>query len=126
MTRLANVARLVAVLALPLVGFAVGPAARAADPSAEVAAGLAVYEANCTACHGATGNGRGPAAIALKPKPVDFTVATWWTGKTDEQLVASIKSGRPGTSMTPFTALSDADLANVVAYLRTLAAAPAP
>lgn len=106
--------------AVPLAALAVGPAF-AADP----AAGKVVYQANCTACHGERGDGRGPAAIALKPKPVDFTQATFWAGRTDEQLVASIKGGRPGTAMTPFTALSDAELQNVVAYLRTLGATTA-
>lgn len=123
----------VSTAALVLVAMLLGVAATAgqtyaADAAAagDVASGLAVYQANCTACHGSAGNGRGPAAIALKPKPTDFTVAAWWVDKTDAQLVASVKSGRPGTSMTPFSALSDAELANVVAYLRTLGAAPAP
>jgi mono/diheme cytochrome c family protein len=93
--------------------------ALAADP----AAGKAIYAANCTACHGVAGDGKGPAAIALRPKPTDFTVAAWWADKTDEQLVATIRSGRPGTSMTGFTQIPEADVANVVAYLRTF---PAP
>ena len=101
---------------LPSVVFAAGPAASAGDPTA----GKSVYAANCTACHGGAGNGRGPAAIALTPPPTDFTSATWAAGRSDTDLVLAIKSGRPGTSMTAFTTLSDADLANVVAYLRTL------
>ena len=86
--------------------------------AADTAAGKAIYQANCTACHGTGGNGKGPAAIALTPKPADFTAAAYWQGKTDEQVAASIKSGRPGTSMTGFTQLSDSDLANVTSYLR--------
>ncbi len=87
----------------------------------DAAAGKALYAANCTACHGAAGNGKGAAAIALNPKPADFTSATFWAGKADDQVAASIKSGRPGTGMTAFTQLSDGDLANVTAYLRTFA-----
>lgn len=90
----------------------------AADP----AAGKVLYSASCTACHGTTGNGKGPAAIALKPKPSDFTVATWWVGRTDEQLATAIRAGRPGTSMAPFTELTDPEMADLVAYLRTFAA----
>lgn len=89
--------------------------------AADLAAGQALYVANCTACHGAKGDGNGPAAVALTPKPANFTAATFWASKTDEQLIATIRGGRPGTSMTGFTTLSDADLANVVAWLRTLA-----
>lgn len=94
--------------------------ALAADP----AAGKALYAASCTACHGGAGNGKGPAAIALKPKPTDFTNAAWWTGKTDAELATAIRAGRPGTSMTPFTELTDAEVADLVAYLRTFATSP--
>lgn len=92
-------------------------AALAGDPEA----GKALYTASCTACHGSSGNGKGPASIALKPKPNDFTVVTYWEGKTDEQLVTAIRAGRPGTSMTPFTELSDPEVADLIAYLRTFA-----
>ena len=95
--------------------------AHVADP----AAGKALYAANCTACHGAAGDGKGPAAIALKPRPPDFMSAAFWAGRTDEQTATSIRAGRPGTTMTPFTQLSTSDVAAVVAYLRTLAP-PAP
>lgn len=94
----------------------------AADP----AAGRTLYAASCTACHGTAGNGKGPAAVALKPRPTDFTNAAWWTGKTDEQLTVSIRAGRPGTSMTPFTELTDAEVADLVAYLRTFSTPAAP
>lgn len=95
--------------------YAVANPAFAADPDA----GKAIYAANCTACHGGTGNGKGAAAIALTPKPTDFTAAAFWAGRTDAQVAGSVRSGRPGTSMTGFTQLSDADLADVTAYLRT-------
>lgn len=100
------------------VAFAADPvASSAADP----AAGGVLYAASCTACHGAKGDGKGPAAIALKPKPTDLTASAWWVGKTDEQLIVAIRAGRPGTSMAPFTELSDAEVLNLVAYLRTFA-----
>ncbi len=98
-------------------------AALATNPAfaADSAAGKSVYDANCTACHGTSGNGKGAAAIALNPKPTDFTNAAFWTGRTDAQVSASIKSGRPGTSMTAFTQLSTADLDNVTAYIKGFA-----
>ncbi len=95
-------------------------AAQAADP----VAGQVVFAANCTACHGKLGDGKGPAAVALKPKPTDFTAAGWWTAdRTDASLAAVIRSGKPGTGMSGFTQFSDADVANLVGYLRTLAPA---
>lgn len=37
------------------------------------AAGRAVFEANCVACHGTTGRGDGPAAVGMRPRPADLT-----------------------------------------------------
>jgi high-affinity iron transporter len=90
-------------------------AALAADPTA----GRTLYAASCTACHGAAGDGNGAAAVALKPRPTDFTSAEFWASRTDAQVATSIRTGRPGTSMTAFAGLTDADVANLVAYLRT-------
>lgn len=90
--------------------------ALAADP----AAGKAVYEANCTSCHGLAGDGKGPAAIALPKKPTDFTQATYWATKTDTDVAALIRAGKPGTPMAAFTQLTDEQVSNTVAYLRSL------
>jgi high-affinity iron transporter len=93
---------------------------RAADASA----GKLVYTANCTACHGVAGDGRGPAAVALRPPPTDFTAPGWGASRTDDALGAAIRNGTPGTSMTPFTRLTDTQLADLVAYVRVLSGAP--
>jgi len=81
--------------------------------------GQAVYMANCTACHGKNADGQGPAGSALRPKPTDFTSASWWEGRTDSGLKANIKNGKPGTAMMGFAHLSDEDIVAIVAYLRT-------
>ncbi len=94
--------------------------ALAADP----AAGRAVFEANCTACHGLAGDGKGPAALALKVKPADFTQAVWWSTRTDTDVAASIRAGKPGTPMVAFSSLTDVQVADLVAYLRSLSKAP--
>lgn len=93
--------------------------ARAAD--AEV--GKALYQANCTACHGLLGDGKGPAAVALKPKPTDLTAEAFWTGRVDATVAGAIRTGKPGTSMTAFTQFSEIDVENLVAYLRSFAPA---
>lgn len=85
----------------------------------DTAAGERIYVANCMACHGMEGDGKGPAAAALQPPPADFTAASFWEGRTDDQLKSIIKSGKPGTSMMPFANLSDTDLSNLVAFLKT-------
>jgi high-affinity iron transporter len=88
--------------------------------AADAERGKQVYTANCMACHGTQGNGQGPAAMALTPKPSDFTQAAFWDGRSDEALARAIKTGKPGTSMAPFPQLTEKDMASLVVYLKTL------
>lgn len=85
----------------------------------DVAKGKTTYSANCMACHGPAGDGAGPAAPALDPKPADFTDAAFWKDRSDDDLKSVIKSGKPGTTMAPFPQLTDDQLTDLVAYLRT-------
>ena len=102
--------------ALPVLvlGLALSSTAFAAD----AAKGKSVYTANCMACHGADADGKGPAAMALDPKPTDFTQAAFWDGRENKELKKIIRTGKPGTPMAPFPQLSDDDVANLIAYLR--------
>ena len=89
----------------------------------DAAAGNTSYDMYCATCHGATGVGDGPAAAALQPAPRNFTDATLMSGKTDEQLLEVIRNGSPGTGMTAWgSVLSEADQANILAYIRSLSA----
>ena len=86
--------------------------ARAAD----VGHGKEIYEVRCSPCHGQTGGGDGPAAAAIEPKPRNFRDPTFWNARTTPQLRLTVKQGRPGTLMAPFTGvLSDAEIDDVVA-----------
>lgn len=97
-----------------------------AAPSAD---GRALYNRFCLACHGTYGDGRGPAAPWLWPRPRDFTRGEYkWrttpTGSppTDDDLDRVIVYGVPGTSMHGFgPALSDTDVAALIEYLKSLA-----
>ena len=83
--------------------------------------GKAIYGSNCVACHGRSGDGKGPAAQAMRPAPTDFTTGEWWKGKTDAQIAAMIKNGTAGTPMVAFPKLSADELDDVVADMRRLA-----
>jgi mono/diheme cytochrome c family protein len=83
--------------------------------------GRAIYGSNCVACHGRSGDGKGPAAQAMRPAPTDFTTADWWRGKSDDQIAAMITSGREGTPMIAFPKLSEEELDDLVAYMKKLA-----
>jgi len=82
--------------------------------------GKAIYGSNCVACHGKAGDGKDPAAQAMRPAPTDFTAADWWKEKSDDQIAAMIKDGRAGTPMVAFPKLSADELDDLVAYMKKL------
>ena len=81
--------------------------------------GRKVAQINCVTCHGAKGKGDGAAAVALNPKPAD------WTSKTvqddsDGELFWKITTGRG--AMPAWRHLPENDRWALVRYIRTLAA----
>jgi len=80
--------------------------------------GERVYLERCSACHGEHGDGNGPAAAALDPRPQNFRDAAFWKNRTTAQLKQVVRQGKPGTLMAPFEGvLSDEEIDAVVAYL---------
>jgi cytochrome c553 len=84
--------------------------AAAADPPAP---GLAVYAQHCAACHGATGDGNGPASVWLFPRPRDFSAGQFKIKSTpgqslptDDDLLQSVTRGLAGSSMPSFSYLA--------------------
>ena len=47
----------------------------------------------CAACHGRTGHGDGAAAVALNPKPANFTDPVFWETRDRDRIVAVITDG---------------------------------
>ena len=81
-----------------------------------LAQGATVYAVNCVSCHGVNGDGNGPAATVLLPRPANFTVK-----QPDASRVhRALRDGVPGTAMPPWPALSDADQQAVTAFVRSL------
>ena len=58
-----------------------------------------IFDDRCTACHGADGDGKGPAAATMKPGPKDFRNPEWQKSVTDEKITKAIVSG--GQSVGP-------------------------
>ena len=82
--------------------------------------GKAIYEKNCLMCHGAKGNGDGPAAAMMKPRPEDF-LKPEIRKKSDAELLKTIESGRPGTPMPAWKdRLAPDQIQDVLAYIRSL------
>ena len=91
----------------------------AAQAAGDAVQGKKVYQSNCVACHGTEADGNGPAAPALRPPPADFTSAAFWGGRDDAKVKAVIRSGKPGTPMMAYGQLSDTQLDDLIAFLRS-------
>ena len=93
----------------------------------DVERGREVYEQWCSQCHGSEGDGQGPAAEYMIPRPRDFTTGLYQirstaTGElpTDEDILRVINEGMPGTTMPGWEEeLSGADREALVAYIKT-------
>jgi mono/diheme cytochrome c family protein len=90
-----------------------------------IAKGRALYQANCTACHGETGKGDGPGAGVLKPPPRDHTDYAYMSALSDKDIADVIRmggaiKGRP--LMPSHPAITGAAMDSLVAYIRTLSA----
>jgi mono/diheme cytochrome c family protein len=113
----------VAAVVVLLVG---GLVARGGDaqPKGDPAKGEALYKARCVTCHGPAGAGDGPTGKVLKDKPKDWTKGEGLKDFSDQQLADAIKKGGTAVGRSPamiaFPGLSDAEIQNVIAYIKTL------
>ena len=92
----------------------------------QLAEGEGLYAQRCVTCHGATGSDDGAAASMLSKLPPELGSFAWQAERSDAQIARAIRSGAPGTAMPPSRDLTDADLATMVAYVRTLAEKQTP
>jgi cytochrome c oxidase cbb3-type subunit I/II len=98
------------------------------DDPALRARGKQVYLANCTPCHGETGDGDGPLANTLSEAPAVLKNRTFEIHSTehealptDTDLFRTITRGVHGTGMPPWFALPEVDRWALVAYIKTIA-----
>jgi mono/diheme cytochrome c family protein len=98
----------IAVAAAPVVVLAAG----------DSGAGKLIYDKKCASCHGKTGEGNPAIAKSLKVelRPLGSKEVQ---SKSDDELRKLIVEGT--AKKKPVKGLTEEDLANVVAYLRTLA-----
>ena len=98
------------------------------DFSLHLKHGQAVYMKRCVQCHGVNGDGNGPTAVHMYPRPRDYTRAIFKFTSTPygskprrEDLVATVRRGITGTSMPSFDRISDKEVEAVVDYVLVLA-----
>ncbi len=97
-------------------------------PAAATAEADTIWTQRCTTCHGAGGKGDGAAAVALTPKPRDFTLAAWQASVTDEHIEKTILEGGQAVGLNMLM-VANPDLASkpdvvkaLRAHVRSLAA----
>ncbi|PKL77128.1 MAG: hypothetical protein CVV27_06750 [Candidatus Melainabacteria bacterium HGW-Melainabacteria-1] len=94
------------------------PTASVQAAAGNAANGKKLYAAQCTVCHGVLGKGDGPAGKSLKPPARDLSSGVFKYGSSDAALAKLIKTGK--SPMPGFANLSDQQLKDLVAYIRTL------
>jgi mono/diheme cytochrome c family protein len=97
-------------LVLILVG---GNALAQGDPQS----GKAVFNSKCKVCHGIDGKGNAAMAKALNVTFPDMTSKDFQS-KSDEALKKQITQG--GTKMKPIPGLTEQQISDVIAYVRSL------
>ncbi|MBI2559695.1 MAG: c-type cytochrome [Planctomycetes bacterium] len=97
-------------------------------PSFSPTDGKGIYEHRCAFCHGFEGDGNGPVADYLHPRPRDFTkglfkLRTTGTGELPlgENIFQVITWGMPGTSMAAWDMLREQERSSLVSYVKTFA-----
>lgn len=96
------------------------------DP-AQLEQARALYNKNCAACHGETGDGQGPAADTLAQEPVSFSDWSHMSEMRSDVLYAKLRRGGMGTSMPNFgTVFTPDETWSLVHYLWWLALADQP
>ncbi len=121
------------VAVLVVVAVATSAAAAPKKPPTDPRAlpGWPLYDRYCLSCHGANGDGKGPAAPFTWGDPRAFATGVYeWrstaTGQppTDDDLRTAIRFGAPGTSMPAFDAvLTGSDIDKLIAVLEAFAPA---
>lgn len=103
----AEVARTARDLAGSLIAAYPIPMAPSAAP--DPVRGAALYQELCSSCHGASGDGHGPAAANLDPPPIAFTDVDRARERSIFGLYQVIEQGLDGTSMPSFASLDAMD-----------------
>jgi cytochrome c551/c552 len=106
----------------------VGGTLHAAVGAGHVEAGAMLSHERCSPCHGMDGKATTPMAQAMAPKPRDHTDGAYMNQLSDTHIATVIKKGGTAvgkSSLMPAQpALSAQQLADLVAFVRTLAVPP--
>lgn len=103
------------------------PPPRAPDANDVRTLGQAVFDAQCGGCHGASGDGKGPATRFLFPRPRDFLHEPFrirstarYAAPSDADLREVLIRGVPGSAMPSFAFLAPVELSAVIDHVKSL------
>src|SRR4029079_6397685 len=82
--------------------------------------GEGLFTQRCASCHGVVGGSDGALAPALTKLPPESGAIAFQVERSDEQLAEATRNGIVGSAMPASHELSDAQVASVVAYVRSL------
>lgn len=98
------------------------------EPHPDLSLGQTVYQQRCVQCHGVNGDGDGPTAKYMYPRPRDYRKGIFKFSSTPygyrplrEDLLRTIRQGIRGTSMPGFNLLPGQEQQAVVDYVLMLA-----
>lgn len=91
----------------------------AAELAPRARAGARLFRDNCTFCHAHDGSGRNWIGTFIEPKAADLARPGVVAGRSDAELRALIRNGKPGTTMPAWRhVLSPEQIDRLLAYLR--------
>ena len=82
--------------------------------------GEGLFTQRCASCHGVVGASDGSLSRSLTKLPPEIGSIAFQVERSDDQLGAAIRDGVSGTAMPASKDLNDAQVASMVAYVRTL------
>jgi high-affinity iron transporter len=82
--------------------------------------GKGIFLERCFGCHGRIGDGKGPNAIEMLPRPRNLTNHSFFVSLPDSRLFESITYGIVGTGMPPWDTLPESERWDLVNYVRHL------
>ena len=107
---------------IAVLGYAGGPSLKdlnVSQPERDVLSGRVIFSTICVRCHGIDGKGGGQ--MKFTPPVADLTSPAI-QGKLDARLFKNVHDGKPNTAMgARREALSDDEIWDALAYVRTLA-----
>ena len=113
---------ILAIVGIPGLGYAGGPSLKelnVSQPERDVLSGRVIFSTICIRCHGVEGKGNGQ--MKFTPPVADLT-SPKIQEKLDARLFKSVHDGKQNTAMGAWReALTDDEIWDVLAYVRTLA-----